>query len=311
VNRLAERLTDAGFTVQTKRVCSPGTGFKELEEKVADDSIITLPPVTEDIKLEDFFAARNVSFNLDLTGTEITKIHVDLLFKVIYQAPEKTFNFTYTFNTPPSCPYFPSATYGTDGFAVGLQPTDLSEGCGTLDQWLGKMKEVWLELHAMFKNEKDFLGIDSSVAPLFEGSGSLVRFIKSLGMSFDRSVTTDTYLNISNFIKTQNPQPVGLCGLMFPCLEDFELAQEYEAGNFSIERCIFLSLHSGLGIDTYPVGIDEDPGKIIQILKVLQGFSGKYRKPLSARFVSDGRARTGQKTDFAVQYLKNVTVLPL
>jgi hypothetical protein len=111
---------------------------------------------------------------------------------------------------------------------------------------------------------------------------------------------------MTKFIKEQNPKPIGLCGLMLPCLEDFELAKEYEEGNFSIERNLFLSLHSGLGIDTYPIGIDESPERIVNILKVVQGLSSKHKKALSVRFVSDGKSRVGEKTDFQNQYLKDV-----
>lgn len=96
-----------------------------------------------------------------------------------------------------------------------------------------------------------------------------------------------------------------------PCLEDFELAKEYELGNFSVERNIFLSLHSGLGIDTFPVGIDEDLKRVTQILQLIQKLSNKYQKPLSVRFVSDGKAKIGDKTDFQNQFLKDVTIKKL
>ena len=98
---------------------------------------------------------------------------------------------------------------------------------------------------------------------------------------------------------------------MLPCLEDFELADEYEKGNFSIERNIFLSLHSGLGIDTYPIGINESHEKVLNILKLVQGLSNKYKKPFSVRFVSDSKAKIGDKTDFQNQYLKDVTIREL
>jgi uncharacterized protein (UPF0210 family) len=144
-----------------------------------------------------------------------------------------------------------------------------------------------------------------------ENEGSLIRFVRDLGFDFSHSVTTDFYLQITRFLKSQNPKPVGLCGLMFPALEDFLLAKEYEAGNFSVERNIFLSLHSGLGVDTYPIGIDEDPDRIVQVLRLIQGLSQKFKKPLSCRFVSDGKAKIGEKTDFKNQYLKDVVVRPL
>jgi hypothetical protein len=98
---------------------------------------------------------------------------------------------------------------------------------------------------------------------------------------------------------------------MLPCLEDFELAAEYDKGNFSIERNIFLSLHSGLGIDTYPIGVDEKPERVLEILKLLQSLSNKYKKPLSARFVSDGKTKIDEKSDFQNQYLTDCTIRPL
>ena len=143
---------------------------------------------------------------------------------------------------------------------------------------------------------------------MFSGKSSLIHIIKKYYQSFSESVTQDIYLKISNFIKNNNPKPIGLCGIMFPCLEDFELAIEYEKGNFSIERNIFLSLHSGLGIDTYPIGINESKDRVFEILRVLQGLSNKYKKPLSARFVSDGKAKINEKTDFKNQYLKDVII---
>ncbi|OHA47383.1 MAG: hypothetical protein A2541_00885 [Candidatus Taylorbacteria bacterium RIFOXYD2_FULL_36_9] len=95
---------------------------------------------------------------------------------------------------------------------------------------------------------------------------------------------------------------------MFPCLEDFELAEEYEKGNFNIERNIFLSLHSGLGIDTYPIAVNQNKERIVEILKLVQQLSNKFKKPLSVRFVSDGKAKLGEKTDFKNQYLKDVII---
>jgi uncharacterized protein (UPF0210 family) len=98
---------------------------------------------------------------------------------------------------------------------------------------------------------------------------------------------------------------------MLPCVEDFSLAEEYERGNFSIERNLFLSLHSGLGIDVYPIGLDEDRGRVGEILSLIKGLAEKYNKPLAARFVSDGRAKIGQKTDFRNQYLKDIVIRAL
>lgn len=313
LSRIGNLLSERDYTIQTKRICvANNVAIKELREVIKNESILlsvgSLDFQEATNQLKDFLFCKNVFLNLDLTASSITKKQVNILFEIINKNPEKTFQFTYVFNNNPSSPYFPSATYKEDGFSIGLQPTDLSEKCNSVEEWLREMEQVWNEVYSILKNEKDFLGIDSSSAPLFEGKSSLVHFLKRIGYDFSSSILSDIYLQISKFLKEKNPKPVGLCGLMFPCLEDSGLAQEYERGNFSLERNIFLSLHSGLGIDTYPIGIDEKPEKVLNILKLVQGLSNKYKKPLSIRFVSDGKAKIGEKTNFKNQYLKDVVV---
>lgn len=316
LSQKARALEEKGYLIQTKRVCSNAQDFDALHKQMGDSvNYLSLGSVTYEKAVEllpQFYDKPGAIFNIDLTDAEIGRHHADLLFRVIREKPGHTFNFTFVFNNAPSSPYFPSGSYEKNGFSIGLQPTDLAEGCETLGAWFANMKACWDEIAELFKDDPDFLGIDSSTAPLaFSETGSLVKFIKRLGYSFERSTTTDLYTKITRFIKENNPKPAGLCGLMLPCLEDDELAAEYDGGNFSIERNIFLSLHSGLGIDTYPIGTDDDPDRVVEILKLLQALSNKYRKPLSARFVSDGKAKIGDKTDYQNQYLADCTVRAL
>ena len=289
--------------------------IKELEKTVNDSSLyLSVGSLTLDeavSQMADFLTAGNTSFNIDLTSEKITLRFTYLLFQIIKEDPGKTFLFTFVFNNRPSTPYFPSAAYEKNGYAIGLQPTNLSYDCRTLEEWLDKMKAAWSEIYDLFYKDPEFLGIDSSIAPILEVKGSLVKFVNRLGYSFSSSVTTDIYLKITNFLKENNPKPTGLCGLMFPCLEDSALAREYEKGNFSIERNIYLSLHSGLGIDTYPVGTDEDQNRVLDILRLVQGLSNKYRKPLSVRFVSDGKAKIREKTNFQNEFLQDVVIRPV
>jgi len=314
LNEIEGKLSEKGYLVQTKRVCFNNTRIDALRQWENKDALylsigtLNFESLTE--QLTDFLQAGNVSLNLDLTDGVSAK-HVDVLMRIIMEAPAKTFNFTYTFHNRSSSPFFPSATFENPGFAIGLQPTDLSEGCLDLTAWLSAMETVWFEICEILDGNERFLGIDASIAPLFRGESSLVHFVKKIFGDFSKAVTTDFFIKITTFLSTRNPKPVGLCGLMLPCLEDFELAEEYEAGRFSIERNVFLALHSGLGVDTYPVGIDENPERILQILCLLQKLSAKYEKPLSARFVSDGKTKTGEVSDFQNPYLKDVRIRPL
>lgn len=314
IEEIVRLLTKKDYIIQTKRICAP-INFREIEDKIADVSILlsigTLSYDKTITQLNDFYSSKNVFFNIDLSTEVISKKHTQVLFDIIKNRASKTFNSAYVFNNEQSTPYFPSANYTVSGFSIGLQPTDLSENCHSLENWFTNLSNIWSEIDELFRDDIDFLGIDSSVAPLYQGKSSLVNFIKRLGLTFSQSTTTETYLQISKFIKENNPRPIGLCGLMFPCLEDFELADEYENDQFSIERNIYLSLHCGLGIDTYPIGIDERPERVLEVLKLLQGLSNKYNKPLSMRFVSDGKAKIGEKTDFQNQYLKDVIIKKL
>ena len=315
VEELIRILEENNFEVQTKRICSPYKKCTDLEKAVNDPNYeIGIGGVDTAQTLElldDFLEVKSVHFNLELGSKDLSEKHVDILFKLIEKRPDLTFNFAYAFNSLPSSPFFPSTNYEKDGFSIGLQPTDLAEECYVLEEWFGKMLEVWEEIIDLFGDRSDFLGIDSSIAPFESGKGSFINFIKRLGYNFPDSTTTDIYLRTSKFIKESNPKPIGLCGLMFPCLEDFDLTEEYEKGEFSIERNIYLSLHSGLGIDTYPIGVDEDRARVLDILMNVQGFSNKYKKPLAVRFSSDGKAKIGEKTDFQNEYLKDVIVRAL
>lgn len=312
---VASRLQENGYLVQTRRICAPDIKIKQLHQNFMGTDIflsagaLTLDDAREQI--EDFYCSNNLSFHIDLTGETIQETHLNLLFDIIENKPDKTFNFAYVFHNPPSSPYFPSARYEREGFAIGLQPTDLSEGCDDLRAWLDRISGVWHDLDDLLQRDRAFLGIDASIAPLFAGQSSLIHVINRFGLSFAASVTTDIYVAITNYLRQYNPRPVGLCGIMFPCLEDFGLAAEYETGHFSVERNIYLSLHSGLGLDTYPIGVDEEPATLLPILRLLQGLAKKYDKALSARFVSDGQARVGHRTDFGNPYLKDVTIRPL
>jgi len=305
-------LKERDFSIQTKRICLNSYNTQIDDKELSDKGILlglgelAFGELNENFA--DFLKSENKAINLNLTNENIMTEHIDILFKIIEHKPDNTFRFTYGFNLPASSPYFPSAKFGQNGFSVGLQPTDLSENCKSVAEWLGKIKSVLEEIDLLLKPFDGYLGIDSSIAPLFQGSSSLVNFVKRLGINFSHSATTDIYTTISKFIKGKNPKPIGLCGLMFPCLEDFELAEEYERGNFTIERNIFLSLHSGLGIDTYPIAVNQDKKRVVEILKLLQQLSNKYEKSLSARFVSDGKAHIGEKTDFRNQYLKDVII---
>ncbi len=314
---IQEKLLAAGFVIQTQRACFSNASILDVETAFGEQagdyilSIGSLDRTAANAQIDNFIQSPfPIAFNLQLEDA-VRAEDVALLFKIMRQAASKTFHFTYSFCNATSSPFFPAANFAKEGFSIGLQPTNLAAGCTSLAAWFANMRQVWLELMDLFGGDASFLGIDASIAPLFGGESSFIHFIQQFSDDFAETCTSDIFTQVSNFIKNQNPKSVGLSGLMFPCLEDFELAKLYEQGDFSIERNLFLSLHSGLGIDTYPIGMDESPERVLQILQLLFALSQKYQKPLAARFVADGKAKIGAMTNFENQYLKDIVVRKL
>ena len=203
LDKISQLLKKNNFSIQTKRICLSDYKTQINDKELFDKGILLgLGEQTfEELKenFADFLKSENKAINLDLTNENITTEHADILFKIIDSKPDNTFRFTYGFNLPVSSPYFPSAKFGQKGFAIGLQPTDLSENCKSVAEWLEKMKIVWEEIDLLLKSIYGYLGIDSSIAPLFQDSSSLINFVKRLGLDFSHSATTDIYTTISKF----------------------------------------------------------------------------------------------------------------
>jgi hypothetical protein len=314
IDEIKSKLINYGYDVQTTRLVVKNSSFLKLEKSTNPELLLSLGCLDYEqtrTNLNEFLNSNRTSFNIDLTNVDIEDKYINILFEIIRKQASRTFYFAYTFNNAASSPFFPSAIYDRDGFAIGLQSTNLSSKTESIEQWFSNMKSSWEEINNIFKNDKEFIGIDSSIAPLGDGSSSLINYVKRLGFTFNQSTLSDIYTQMTQFIKSYNPKPIGLCGLMLPCLEDFELADEYTAGNFDMKTNLFLSLHSGLGIDTFPIGIDEKPENVMSIIRLTKALSLKYAKPLSIRFVSDGKAKIGEMTDFQNIYLKDAIVKQL
>lgn len=313
LDHLVGLLEASDMTVQTRRVLSPGPIARFRDVFTAHETYFSIGQVSlaglAD-QWDDFLLDDRVSCFIDLTESPPTMEHVDMLFRLIKHSPGKTFHLSFSTNTPAGSPFFPTARFELEGFSVGLQAANLA-GRGSIQEWRQRMINVWAGVENCFSSYGDYLGIDSSMTSLGSGEGSLVHHATRFQNSFQRSWLTSFYVDLTEFLSTRNPRPTGLCGLMLPCLEDFELAREYEAGNFEVADNLYLSMHSGLGIDTYPIGVDEDPHTILDILQLSRALSLKHQKCISVRFISDGRARIGDRTHFQNKYLKDVLVRPL
>jgi len=173
LDKLEKLFIEKDHSIQTKRLCSPNVDKIIKLDKIYSPKGYFLAVGNVDNRIDELLQTNNIAFNYDLTVKEINLNDVQILLNVIKTSSAKTFAFTYVFNNPSSSPYFPSATYEKDGFSIGLQSTDLAEDCSSLSIWLEKMKQVWSEVNELIKNDPEFLGIDSSIAPFADGKAKI------------------------------------------------------------------------------------------------------------------------------------------
>ena len=306
-----------GFALQTLRIACPDGLFEvaELEAKLQAYpelllSIGHLEPEAVQTALPSFRRSPKVFFHRRI-DQGFAPGDWPMLQSLWRKAPLKSFHLAFNACCPASSPFFPSARYEREGFSVGLQSTNLAAEVPNFKAWLQRQQEVWLELADLLAAQPDALGIDSSIAPLGRGAGSLVHWLEQWLGSWEKAVQSSIFMDMTAFIRAQNPWPVGLCGLMLPCLEDFQLAEQYEKGAFSLERNLFLSLHCGLGIDTYPAPLDTPLERLQDLGEQVRRLALKYQKCLSIRLIADGKSQAGQVSDFQNHYLQDAVLQTL
>src|SRR5262245_28549687 len=104
LDEVQRRLIQHGYTVQTRRICVAETALADLAllRPAASEflSIGTLDRQSLQAQMDRFMRVTQIACNVDVTrGVELTD--VELLFEIIRQAPQNTFNFAYAFNNPP------------------------------------------------------------------------------------------------------------------------------------------------------------------------------------------------------------------
>ncbi len=325
LHTLHDKAERAGWQVQTLRLCSralEAQSLPQLPAHLQPKMLYTwgaLQPTDADwaarVQAWRGSGSTPLFFHRPFAAAETPQAaDIDFLLQTLRENPLKLFHFGFAFASPLNgSPFFPVAQRQRTGFALGLQSTNLAADCPHMEAWFAAQSSAWSELQNLLKSESDFLGIDSSIAPLYEQEGSLIYHLRRWfpKSSLYELATSDVFCRMTQFIKQENPAPLGLCGLMLPCLEDFELAKLYEEGEFSTERNLFLSLHCGVGIDTYPIGIDESPERLLQVLRLTQALAQKHQKMLSIRWISDGISRIGERSRFANPFLSEAVLRPI
>jgi uncharacterized protein (UPF0210 family) len=225
-------------------------------------------------------------------------------------------------------PFYPASYFVTPGksFAVAIEGADIateafSHAKGDLEsarkeftKLLDEQTTAIAALGAMAHADTkwDFLGIDTSTAPL--GNNSIGAAFETLlgGAPFGSAGTLSIASMITDVLHTQ-PRSAGsgYSGLMMPVLEDSRLAQRWGEGRLGIDQLLQYSAVCGTGLDTVPLPGDVTEDQLARIIGDVATLAAKLNKPLVARLLPIAGKKAGDRTELDSPYLTNTILQPL
>ena len=158
----------------------------------------------------------------------------------------------------------------------------------------------------------EYLGIDTSLNPSLDNSGSVACAIESLGEVRGRfgqgslaaaAIITTSLQSIPDIITT------GYCGLMLPVLEDQRLAElgmlTQSNDRIDIQKLLCISSVCGVGVDTVPIPGDSPDENLSSLMLDVAGLAGRWNKQLSCRVFPVPNGKSGEMTQFDSPYMCN------
>lgn len=212
-------------------------------------------------------------------------------------------------------------------FAIGLEN-------GTLAQTLMRQCKSIANIRTQFKTEfakalrpiqetcleiaKEhkavFIGIDSSLNPSLEATGSVASAIEELDevAVFGGPGTLGAAAEITKALQSlPDIHLTGYCGLMLPVCEDTrlaELASDDSRRPFRISDLLSISSVCGVGVDTVPVAGDCTKEQLSSLILDVAGIAGRWNKSLSCRVFPVPEKTAGDRTEFQSPYMVNSSI---
>jgi uncharacterized protein (UPF0210 family) len=247
------------------------------------------------------------------------------------------FRFCAAASCKPFIPFFPAAKSDDSigdtevvRFAIGLengpQAQELLKGCGSIGKistdFKTKMAEILAPVQGICEkvakeNKATFLGIDSSLNPSLEETGSVGSAIEMLSevKEFGGPGTLGAAAEITRALQSlEGIKLTGYCGLMLPVCEDTRLAKLASSGDgrqLRITDLLSISSVCGVGVDTVPIPGDAPKEDISSLILDVAGIAGRWDKSLSCRVFPVPGSKAGDKTDFDSPYMVNSNVFSL
>jgi uncharacterized protein (UPF0210 family) len=228
-------------------------------------------------------------------------------------------------NVAPGSPFFPAAYHrgGSSALAIATEAADLAITALrdiTSAQVASRILIETIEGHADVLSRTSrpiaaqfdvrFWGIDFSFAPFPEELRSLGTAMKAFGVPSVGQVGSSTAAAfLADCLDSAQFQRIGFCGLFFPVLEDFVLAQDAAEGSLTIKDLLLYATICGTGLDTIPLPGDITLDALYAVLLDLGALALRHNKPLTARLMPIPGKQAGDQVHFDFAYFADSRVL--
>lgn len=313
--------------------------LEKLDQLVSESGVIaSVGPVIDADRADDafgFWAAelvrrtRSVSFSANIASesihprTSLAAARAMVTLSTAIPNGLGNFRFAAAANIPAGTPFFPVAWHrGAESIAIGVESAAIVEDAfreaksadatRVLRETMTKALRPIETLAQQFaqREGRDYLGIDSSPAPLKDRS--IAAAIEALiGGPFGTASTLEACSIITAAIKSLDVKTCGYSGLMLPVLEDPVLAQRAGEGRFGIRDLLLYSSVCGTGLDVVPIPGDTPVEAVAGLLRDVAALSVRLKKALSARLFLVPEKRVGEIARFTDPLLTDCTVMKL
>ena len=241
------------------------------------------------------------------------------------------FRFCVAACCPPIIPFFPVAKAPSNQqgliFAIGLENGSLTQHLLAECQSLAKVPTIFrqgmteairpvqeIALAHEIIDKITFAGIDTSLNPSLEATGSVAAALESLAevTSWGGPGTLAVAAAITKSLQSlPGIRRTGYCGIMLPVCEDARLAELTETEQLRLADLLSVSSVCGVGIDTVPLPGDVTESALASLVLDVAGLADRWQKPLSCRVFPLPGKRFGERTTFNFPHMMNAALLPI
>ena len=249
------------------------------------------------------------------------------------------FRFAVAACCAPFIPFFPAAKASSTqqglSFALGLENGALAQSllseCRSIanisSTFRNGMQQALLPLQTLcqaFETSSttntasndvtvEYLGIDTSLNPSLEKTGSVAHALEKLDevLVFGGPGSLAAAASITTCLQSlPGIKRTGYCGLMLPLCEDSRLA-ELSDKNLAISNLLSISSVCGVGIDTVPIPGDCTTEDLMSLFLDVAGLAHRWDKSLSCRVFPLVSMKAGERTTFDFPHMINAHVMSL